>query len=168
MSVDLATSLAKVTIDRGFSDTASIADAIFGAGYMPGSTTTKLAIRNMTCSSCAGRVGQALGAATGVLKVDVDLVTGMAIVDAVATTPVAALISAVANAGYIAVPADDESANRNEERRRTGAVLLASWQLLTAAAFSLPLILPSIARWFGTVLCTFERNQRGAVKILER
>ena len=104
VSVNLATERAEVTFEDTSADASAVADAVFKAGYMPGSKTTELAVTGMTCASCVGRVEKALRAVPGVLKADVNLATETARIEAVATTPEADLLRAVEKAGYSAQP----------------------------------------------------------------
>ena len=150
VSVNLATERAEVTFDPGYADAAAIADAIFDAGYMPGATEFKLAISGMTCASCVGRVEKALRAVPGVLKAEVNLANETATVEALATAPVSALITAVERIGYSASLKDDAAFNRDDDDRRRDRI--ASRELrhvIIAAALSLPLVLPMLGSWFG-------------------
>lgn len=83
VSVNLATEKAEVTFGRGTSDAAGVADAVFKAGYMLGSTVTELSVSGLTCASCVGRLEKALQAVPGVLKATVNLATETARVEAV-------------------------------------------------------------------------------------
>src|SRR3546814_14594481 len=62
VSVNLATERAEVVFKDGNADTGAVADAVFKAGYMPGSKTTELSVTGMTCASCVGSVDKALRA----------------------------------------------------------------------------------------------------------
>lgn len=67
--------------------------------------TTILTVEGMTCPSCVRHISQALGDLAGVGKVDVQLRAGLvAIEHDPAAAPVAALIDAIALAGYAARP----------------------------------------------------------------
>ena len=63
----------------------------------PGGKQT-LAIGGMTCSGCVGAVTRVLSRVAGVLRAEVDLASGRAVVEGTAST--AALIAAVEGAGY--------------------------------------------------------------------
>src|SRR3546814_11783734 len=65
VSVNLATERAEVTFQEASADIGGVADAVFKAGYMPGSKTTELSVAGMTCASCVGRVEKALRAVPG-------------------------------------------------------------------------------------------------------
>ena len=151
VTVNLATERAEVNFDDGQMNAGAVADAIFKAGYIPGSRTTELSIGGMTCASCVGRVEKALRAVPGVLKAEVNLATETARVEAVATLAVATLIQAVDRAGYRASARSGSamgSTNEDEARR----ALAASRELrhvIIAAFLSLPLVLPMLLAPFG-------------------
>jgi Cu+-exporting ATPase len=100
-SVNLATGQAHVTVsDRG-GDLSAVVEAIRRVGYEPAAETVELAVRDMSCASCVGRVERALASVPGVIGANVNLATGKATVrivrDAVTT---GALIAAVGRASY--------------------------------------------------------------------
>ena len=64
---------------------------------------TELQITGMTCGHCTAAVKKALEKVAGVASADVDLAAGRAKVSG--TAPVDALIAAVVDEGYQAVPA---------------------------------------------------------------
>nr|WP_279379364.1 heavy metal translocating P-type ATPase [Sphingosinicella humi] len=151
VAVNLATERAEVTFDDEDSDIGTVAEAVFKAGYMPGSKTTELLVTGMTCASCVGRVEKALRAVPGVLKADVNLATETARIEAVATTADTDLIRAVEKAGYSASlrspspvrQADEEEARRSEVASRELR------HVIIAAALSLPLVIPMLLSPFG-------------------
>src|SRR5690606_34548702 len=105
-----------------------------GEGRLPGATT-ELAVRNMSCASCVGRVERVLRAVPGVTGVAVNLATERASVQGVASEQ--ALLDALSRAGYPGqllgeASAEVDAARREGERR-------ALWRdLLTAAVLTLP------------------------------
>ena len=151
VSVNLATERAEVRFDVGLKDARAVADAIFKAGYIPGSTTTELSIGGMTCASCVGRVEKALRAVPGVAKADVNLATEIARIEAVASLATAELIQAVEKAGYSAsVRRGSSTASTTEdEGRRALAAHRELSHVIIAAFLSLPLVLPMLLAPFG-------------------
>jgi Cu+-exporting ATPase len=73
-AVNLATERADVTFS-GAADPQAAVRAIEGAGYTVREETTELAIEEMTCASCVGRVEKALAQIPGVLEATVNLAT---------------------------------------------------------------------------------------------
>ncbi len=64
--------------------------------------TMELAVSGMTCGNCVGHVADALRGVPGVKRADVDLDGGAATVVVKPGTDRAALVAAVAEAGYAA------------------------------------------------------------------
>lgn len=151
VSVNLATERAEVTFEDEDTDVGAVAEAVFKAGYMPGSKTTELSVAGMTCASCVGRVEKALRAVPGVLKAEVNLATEAARIEAVATTTDAELIQAIEKAGYSAslrTPSGARQADE-EEARRSELAERELRHVLIAAALSLPLVIPMLLSPFG-------------------
>ena len=151
VSVNLATEKAEVTFGPGRSDAAAVADAVFKAGYMPGSAVTELSVGGMTCASCVGRVEKALQAVPGVLKAEVNLASETARVEAAAATAPQRLVEAVEKAGYSAALRDAAASSHTEEEdaRRTAAARRELRHVLVAALLSLPLVVPMLLAPFG-------------------
>ncbi|WP_210201511.1 heavy metal translocating P-type ATPase [Bosea sp. CS1GBMeth4] len=138
--VNLATGKARVTLAGARSE--AIAEAIRTAGYEPAATEITLAISDMTCASCVGRVEKALRAVPGVVDAQVNLATERASVRAFGGDITPALIAAVAVAGYKASPfsqrqggGDDAAATR---RRAEQSAL--GRAVVVAALATLPLM----------------------------
>ncbi len=96
--VNLATETARVT---GSASPARLAAVLSDAGYPARDAIVDLAIADMTCASCVGRVERALLALPGVTAASVNLATETAqvhVIDGVATS--ADLIAASTTAGY--------------------------------------------------------------------
>ncbi|MGP2730645.1 heavy-metal-associated domain-containing protein, partial [Serratia marcescens] len=70
-TVNLATERADITF-TGQANPQAAARAIEGAGYTVREETTELAIENMTCASCVGRVEKALSQVAGVTEANVN------------------------------------------------------------------------------------------------
>ncbi len=148
-SVNLATERAEVSFAPGRTDRRAVADAVFRAGYIPGSQTVELSVSGMTCASCAGRVEKALRAVPGVAKAEVNLASETARVEADAATSPASLVDAVERAGYSAAPRRvpaDEAQSGEMKRTAAGRELL---HVSIAALLSLPLVLPMLAALLG-------------------
>ena len=151
VSVNLATERAEVTFDDGRKNAGAVADAVFKAGYIPGSKTTELSIGGMTCASCVGRVEKALRALPGVLKAEVNLATETARIEAVATLASSTLIQAVEKTGYgaSARTGSAKDSTNEDEARRTLAASRELRHVIIAALLSLPLVLPMLLAPFG-------------------
>jgi P-type Cu+ transporter len=140
-TVNLATETAAVKAAPGVS-TAALVAAVQRAGYGIGSQAHTLAIGEMTCASCAGRVEKALMKVPGVLSASVNLATEQAAVQAVSTVPLAALVAAVERAGYPARAADLQPATPPQRWPEWGPVAL-------AVLLTLPLTVPMLLAPFG-------------------
>ena len=139
-SVNLATERAEVRF-AGPVVRADLIRAVESAGYTIATSTIELAIDGMTCASCVGRVERALRAVPGVTEATVNLATERATIKGSADA--AALIAAVADAGYDARPVDrgaaanaEAEAQKDEERRILSRDLALS-AMLTAPVFVL-------------------------------
>ncbi|HYC66468.1 MAG TPA: HAD-IC family P-type ATPase, partial [Reyranellaceae bacterium] len=151
VSVNLAAERADVAFRPGTADPAALSEAIFEAGYMPGTVDFDLAIEGMTCASCVGRVEKALAAVPGVTKAAVNLGTEAARVEAVGAVSADALIRAVEKAGYgasLKAPTVEPGASGDEARRDRSARRELVHAVL-AALLSLPLVLPMLLSPLG-------------------
>ena len=161
-AVNLATERADISF-TGLSDPLGAVRAIEGAGYRVREMTTELAIEDMTCASCVGRVEKALARIPGVLEAVVNLATERARVRHFAGgVSTADLLAAVQQAGYKARPMSDASGGsgdqeterrENESRELRRAFLVAS--LLTLPVFILEMgshLVPAIHHWVMGVL----------------
>ncbi len=116
--------------------------AVVQAGYEVPVQQLRLQIEGMTCASCVGRVEKALRQVPGVTAVSVNLATEAATVDSSGGADPAALLAAVARAGYHAtLPATADAP--------PAAAPLPTWPLWLGAALSLPLVLPMIGLLWG-------------------
>ncbi|MBN8791592.1 MAG: copper-translocating P-type ATPase [Stenotrophomonas nitritireducens] len=136
-AVNLATGRATVRGDGV--DRQALVRAVEKAGYeVPAPVPLELGIDGMTCASCVGRVERVLARVPGVRSASVNLATGRALVHGDAALDPAALVAAVAKAGYqahmleAAVDDDREAQRRDEELRGLRR------DLLLAAALTLP------------------------------
>lgn len=142
-SVNLATERADITLtDSG--DALSAVRAIESAGYSVRHEITELAIEDMTCASCVGRVEKALAQTPGVIEAGVNLATERArIIHFAGVVSVADLEAAVVKAGYTSRRLSAESANTEDQdnERRKGEARSLRRALYTAAIFTLPVFI---------------------------
>jgi P-type Cu+ transporter len=154
-SVNLATGRARVTLAEAGHE-AEIAAAVERAGYAPRHATVELAVEEMTCASCVGRVERALKSVPGVETANVNLATGRATVGVLDGVATADLIAAVAGAGYPSKAAGDAGAAREDHaaaQARETATLRR--QALVAGALTLPIfvldmgghMIPALHHW---------------------
>lgn len=151
VSVNLATERAEVSFENGRGQPAAVADAIFKAGYMPGTRTIELNVNGMTCASCVGRVEKALLKVPGVVKASVNLATETARVEAVSVST-EDLLRAVEKAGYSASLREASSATAaadGEEATRSAVAARELRHVIIAALLSLPLVLPMLLAPLG-------------------
>src|SRR5690554_3084049 len=134
--VNLVSERADIRI-AGPVDSAALAQAVEKAGYRVRIHSTELAVQNMTCASCVGRVERALKALPGVTDVVVNLATERASVQGSVSDQL--LLDALTRAGYPgrlvseAGQGADADADRKDAERKT------LWRdLLLAAALALP------------------------------
>ena len=145
VNVNLATEAAEVEAAESL-DVSALTRAVEDAGYQVATRTVDLDVDGMTCASCVGRVERGLRRVAGVLEAMVNLATERAQVIATRETTDAALLHAVAEAGYTArVPVDGAGgvpAPRAGEMREKR-------HLLIAIALSAPLVLPMLGLLVG-------------------
>ena len=134
-AVNLATERAEVIgsdVDRS-----ALVKAIEDAGYDVPTRPIDIVIEGMTCASCVARVERALKTVPGVTVANVNLATERATVTG--TADLAALIGAIADAGYEARAAA-ETAIMSEESaaKKTAEEAALRRDVLFAAALTLP------------------------------
>ncbi|MGY0505240.1 heavy metal translocating P-type ATPase [Luteimonas sp. e5] len=147
--VNLAAEVAEVHVPASV-QASQLIEAVQDAGYEVPVRTWQLAITEMTCASCVGRVERALARVPGVVEASVNLATERASVRALEDVQPAALLAAAADAGYparlIAEDGADAARQASTEpwwRRRDAR------HLLIAALLSAPLVLPMLGMPFG-------------------
>ncbi|MDW5499181.1 heavy metal translocating P-type ATPase [Pseudomonas lundensis] len=161
-SVNLATERADLTF-TGVADPQAAVRAIENAGYAVREETTELAIEEMTCASCVGRVEKALKHIPGVLEANVNLATERARIRHLAgVVSITDLEAAVENAGYkprrlsaTTASADDQDTERREHEARGLRRSLLMAAILTLPVFALEMgshLVPAIHHWVLTVL----------------
>jgi Au+-exporting ATPase len=117
-SVNLATERASVRTDGPVARQALI-EAVKKAGYeVTAQAPLELEIEGMTCASCVGRVERALKDVPGVRSASVNLATERASVQGDAGLDPAALVAAIAKAGYVARPLDGAISNEDTQAKR--------------------------------------------------
>nr|WP_219933231.1 heavy metal translocating P-type ATPase [Massilia glaciei] len=161
-AVNLATERADITF-AGLADPQAAVRAIEGAGYTVREQTTELAIADMTCASCVGRVEKALAKIPGVLEATVNLATERARVRHLAgVVSTEDLEAAVERAGYKSRRLSDGTAGAGDQdaERREGEALALRRDLLIAAILTLPVfvlemgshLIPAMHHWVMGVL----------------
>lgn len=156
-SVNLATERADVTF-IGAADPQAVVEAIERAGYAVHEETTELAIQDMTCASCVGRVEKGLRQVPGVIEASVNLATERARVRHLAgVVTIADLEAAIEKAGYTSrrVAAAPGGAGDQDAERREAEGRELQRSLLIAAALTLPVfilemgshLVPSMHHW---------------------
>ena len=161
-AVNLATERADITF-TGLADPQAAVRAIERAGYTVREETTELAIEDMTCASCVGRVEKALTKTPGVLEATVNLATERARVrHLVGVVSTADLEAAVKQAGYksrrlsaeTATAGDQDTERRESEARALRRALLIA-VILTLPVFVLEMgshLIPAMHHWVMGVL----------------
>ncbi|KWR89265.1 heavy metal translocating P-type ATPase [Cupriavidus sp. IDO] len=148
VAVNLATEQATLRADNGAVLPAA-ARAVADAGYEVPREMAELAISDMTCASCVSRVEKALRAVPGVLDAQVNLATERASVTMLrGAADTAALVAAVARAGYGASPVMEEASAAASPARET-TFWNGPWPVAISAVLSLPLVAPMVLAWFG-------------------
>ncbi|MFN1140464.1 heavy metal translocating P-type ATPase [Serratia quinivorans] len=161
-SVNLATERADLTFS-GAADPQAAVRAIENAGYNVREETTELAIEEMTCASCVGRVEKALNQIPGVLEANVNLATERARVRHLAgVISITDLEAAVEKAGYKprrlstpSVSTEDQDTERREHEARGLRRSLLIAAILTLPVFILEMgshLIPAMHHWVLGVL----------------
>ncbi|CAI0851531.1 heavy metal translocating P-type ATPase [Serratia quinivorans] len=161
-SVNLATERADLTF-TGNADSQAAVRAIENAGYNVREETTELAIEEMTCASCVGRVEKALNQIPGVLEANVNLATERARVRHLAgVVSITDLEAAVEKAGYqprrlstATVSTEDQDTERREHEARGLRRSLLIAAILTLPVFILEMgshLIPAMHHWVLGVL----------------
>ena len=156
-AVNLATERADITF-TGLADPQAAVGAIERAGYTVREESAELAIEDMTCASCVGRVEKALAKVPGVLEATVNLATERARVRHLAgVVSTADLEAAIEQAGYKSRRLSAESATAgdqdaehsgSEARALRRALLIAA--ILTLPVFILEMgshLIPAMHHW---------------------
>ncbi len=150
-SVNLATETAQVQSAPDASGTLPrLVQAVHDAGYEVAVEQRQLAIGEMTCASCVGRVERALLKVPGVVSASVNLATERATVEVVRGVSDATLAAAVRKAGYSVKTASPERAATTPAAATAGSTASREARaVIIAAALSLPLVVPMVGDLFG-------------------
>lgn len=158
VAVNLVTEQATIQAEPSVS-TQMLIEAVRQAGYDVPSQTTQLAVADMSCASCVGRVERVLQAIPGVTAVHVNLATERATVEGIANS--ATLIAALNKAGYPSQLApDSQAAAESLAATKEHEAQTLKKHLWIAALFSLPVfilemgahLIPSMHHWLNTHL----------------
>jgi Cu+-exporting ATPase len=153
VSVNLAAKRADLIFDANNISISNITGAINQAGFQVPPETKELAITGMTCASCVARVEKVLRQSLGVASAHVNLATERASVDlCIGETNIQELIGALVKAGYGAheVAKGTLAEEREREARETELKSLKR-SMLTAIAFTIPLVLVAMLRMVPTI-----------------
>ncbi|ENU1227046.1 heavy metal translocating P-type ATPase [Providencia rettgeri] len=148
--VNLATERADITF-KGHVDPDSAVRAIESSGYKVREETTELAIEEMTCASCVGRVEKALSQIPGVLEANVNLATERARIRHLSgAVTIEDLEAAIVQAGYKPRRLSDTTTDANEQanERRENEERSLRRALFTAAIFTLPVFIIEMGSHF--------------------
>ena len=141
-AVNLAAETAIVRFDQA--DLPELLDAVRGAGYEPVTEKATIGVSGMTCASCVARVERAIKALPGVVDAAVNLTMESATVEYLpATVSRERIAQAIRQAGY--EPAAADEAPNAEQSRQERELRALRRDLIFAAAFTLPLVLISMA-----------------------
>jgi len=143
-SVNLASEQAR--IEAPSQSLTALVQAVEAAGYRVPSWRLELAIGGMTCASCVGRVERALLKVPGVQTVTVNLASERAHLELLGEVDSAALLQAVAAAGYQASLLDETKPVKDDAESR---LRHERWAVLLAVALALPLLIPMLLEPFG-------------------
>lgn len=146
VAVNLATEKAQVEGD--FELAAAIA-SVRKAGYEVPTQMLDLAISEMTCASCVGRVEKILRRQTGVLSATVNLATERARLEVLQGFDVKASLDACQRAGYPAHLIEDQTSDIATKNSQAEVRTAPPWQIYLGFALSLPLMAPMFLSLFG-------------------
>ena len=137
---------AKITLEPGAVDSATIVEEIRSTGYDVVAREESLTIAGMTCAGCASRVERALKDVAGVMEASVNLAAETAQVTAIPLPGLSdALRKAVEDAGYEVIQTDEHvDAHEEQQERHAVEYHAVRRRFLIAAAFTLPVFLVSM------------------------
>ncbi|MBQ0438249.1 heavy metal translocating P-type ATPase [Providencia rettgeri] len=148
--VNLATERADITF-KGDVDPDVAIRAIESSGYKVREETTELAIEEMTCASCVGRVEKALLQIPGVIEANVNLATERARIRHLSeVVTITTLEEAIVQAGYKPRRLSGTTTNANDQanERRENEERSLRRALFTAAIFTLPVFIIEMGSHF--------------------
>ncbi|WMW81345.1 heavy metal translocating P-type ATPase [Undibacterium cyanobacteriorum] len=146
VAVNLATE--KAQIEGDFELDAAIA-SVRKAGYEVPTQVLDLAISEMTCASCVGRVEKVLRRQVGVLSATVNLATERARIEVLQGFDVKASLDACQRAGYPARLIEDQVPDIATKFAQAEVHTTPPWQIYLGFALSVPLMAPMLLSPFG-------------------
>ena len=144
VAVNFAAQRAAIAFDPQAVTTERFVDVVRSLGYDVPVRSVQLPVRGMSCASCVEKVEHALAGVDGVLRASVNLASERATVEALATTPVAALRRAVRDAGYEAPEVEGEAAEDYEREARAREIATLRRKLTTGALLTIPILWGSL------------------------
>lgn len=151
-AVNLATEKAAVTYDSSRTSLGEIAQKIEALGYEVIKDKVEVKITGMTCAACSGRIERGLGKLPGVTSAVVNLAVEKATVEYYSgVTGIAEIKARIEKLGFGAHDLTDTAAVDREKEARETEVTRQRLRLLTAAVFSLPLLLGMILHMLGVM-----------------
>jgi P-type Cu+ transporter len=149
--VNLATEKASVVYDPAAVNQGQFLALIRDIGYDVPTVRADLPITGMTCANCALTIERTLKRLDGVVSANVNLATERASVEYLpGVVSLAAIQQAIRDVGYdVVVPAEGEAAEDVERAAREAEIRDQTRKFWIGVAFSVPLLLLSMARDFG-------------------
>jgi Cu+-exporting ATPase len=144
VAVNFAAQRAAIAYDPDEVSTGRFVDVVRSLGYDVPVRSVQLPVRGMSCASCVEKVEHALSGVDGVLRASVNLASERATVEALATTPVAALRRAVRDAGYEAPEVEGEAAEDYERAARAREIATLRRKLIVGTLLSIPVLWGSL------------------------
>jgi Cu+-exporting ATPase len=144
VAVNFAAQRAAIAFDPQAVTTERFVDVVRSLGYDVPVRSVQLPVRGMSCASCVEKVERALAGVDGVLRASVNLASERATVDALATTPVAALRRAVRDAGYDAPEVEGEAAEDYEREARAREIATLRRKLIAGVVLTAPILWGSL------------------------
>ena len=159
VSVNLATEKAQI---EGDADLGQLIACVHQAGYAVATQMIDLAIADMSCASCVGRVEKVLRKQAGVIAASVNLATERARLQIVKGTQIESILAACQRAGYPAQllvndaamptavsPTSIDAVQATSHGTGAGSSASVPWQIYLGFALSLPLMAPMILSPLG-------------------
>lgn len=148
--VNLATEKASLELAASV-DLDVLVKAVEKAGYQIPTKNLTLAVADMSCASCVGRVEKVLKAVPGVITASVNLATEKAQVKMLIDVDSERLLAASKKAGYAAHVVSDGT-DLPQHQSSQGNTSTQAWRVICAVVLSLPLMMPMFLALFGVEL----------------
>ncbi len=150
-TVNLATEKASVVYDPAAVNQGQFLALIRDIGYDVATAKAELPITGMTCANCALTIERVLKRLDGVVSANVNLASERASVEYLpGVVSLKAIQQAIRDAGYdVVVPGEGEAAEDVERAAREAEIRDQTRKFWIGVAFSVPLLLLSMARDFG-------------------